>query len=82
MRVEKPNELAVLLLDDPERWGPDALEQALATGKTRTLPVAREIPVLLHYATVGLDEEGRFQFRPDIYARDEVLRAALDGVQR
>ena len=82
VRVEKPNELAVLLLDDPERWGPDALEQALATGKTRTLPVAREIPVLLHYATVGLDEEGRFQFRPDIYARDEVLRAALDGVQR
>ena len=79
VRVEKPNELAVLLLDDPERWGPEALEQALATGKTRTLPVARQIPVLLHYATAGLDEEGRFQFRPDIYARDEVLRAALDG---
>lgn len=82
VRVEKPNELAVLLLDDPERWGPEALEQALATGKTLTLPVARQIPVLLHYASAGLDEQGRLQFRPDIYARDEALRVALDGVQR
>ena len=82
VRVEKPNELAVLLLDDPERWGPDALEQALATGKTRTLALGREIPVLLHYATAGLDEQGRFQFRPDIYARDDALQAALEGVQR
>ena len=82
VRVEKPNELAVLLLDDPERWGPDALEQVLATGKTRTLALGREIPVLLHYATAGLDEQGRFQFRPDIYARDDALQAALEGVQR
>ena len=82
VRVEKPQELAAILLDDAERWGLDALEQALASGKTRTLPVAREIPVLLHYATAGLDEEGRFQFRPDIYARDELLRAALDGMPR
>ena len=38
--------------------------------------------VLLHYASAGLDEQGRLQFRPDIYARDEALRVALDGVQR
>ena len=82
VRVEKPNELAVLLLDDPERWGPEALEQALATGKTRTLPVARQIPVLLHYATAGLDDAGRFQFRPDIYDRDAAVLAALNAAVR
>lgn len=78
VRLEKPQELAVLLLDDVERWSPVALEKALATGKTRTVPVAREIPVLLHYATAGLDAEGRVQFRPDIYGRDAAVQAALD----
>ena len=82
VRIEKPQELAVILLDDAERWGPDALEQALASGKTLTLRVAREIPVLLHYATAGLDEEGRFQFRPDIYDRDAAVLAALEGLPR
>lgn len=79
VRLEKPNELAVLLLDDAERWSPEALEQALASGKTRSVPVARHMPVLLHYATAGLDEDGQLQLRPDIYGRDAQVLAALEG---
>ena len=82
VRVEKSHELAVLLLGDAQRWSPEALDLELATGKTRTLPVAREIPVLLHYATAGLDADGRFQFRPDIYGRDAAVLGALDGLPR
>ena len=82
VRLEKPQELALILLDDAARWTPDALEAALATGKTRTVPVGRNMPVLLHYATAGLDEEGRFQFRPDIYDRDAAVLAALNAAPR
>ncbi|WP_341649694.1 L,D-transpeptidase family protein [Thauera humireducens] len=82
VRLEKPQELALILLDDAARWTPEALEAALAGGKTRSVPVAREIPVLLHYATAGLDEEGRFQFRPDIYDRDAAVLAALNAAPR
>lgn len=82
VRLEKPQELALILLDDAARWTPEALEAALAGGKTRSVPVAREIPVLLHYATAGLDDEGRFQFRPDIYDRDTAVLAALNAAPR
>ena len=82
VRVEKPLELATLLLDDARRWSPEALEEALATGKTRTVTVRRKLPVLLHYATAGLDDDGRMQFRPDIYARDAAVLAALRGTVR
>ncbi|WP_341645324.1 L,D-transpeptidase family protein [Thauera sp. SDU_THAU2] len=82
VRVEKPLELAALLLDDAQRWSPEALDEALATGKTRTVTVRRKLPVLLHYATAALDDDGRMQFRPDIYARDTVVLAALRGTVR
>ncbi|WP_245650805.1 L,D-transpeptidase family protein [Thauera butanivorans] len=82
VRVEKPLELATLLLDDAQRWSPEALEEALTTGKTRTVTVRRKLPVLLHYATTGLDDDGQMQFRPDIYARDAAVLAALRGTVR
>ncbi|MDY0046546.1 MAG: L,D-transpeptidase family protein [Thauera propionica] len=82
VRLEKPQELALILLDDAARWTPETLEAALATGKTRSVPVGRDIPVLLHYATAGLDDAGRFQFRPDIYDRDAAVLAALNAAVR
>ncbi|MFT3757776.1 L,D-transpeptidase family protein [Thauera sp.] len=79
VRVEKPLELAVLLLDDARRWSAEALEETLASGKTRTVTVVRKLPVLLHYATAGQDDVGQLQFRPDIYGRDTAVLGALDG---
>lgn len=77
VRVEKPNELARLLLNDPERWSEAALETALDSGRTRTVEVGREVTVLLHYSTAWLDEQGRLQLRNDIYDHDRGILAAL-----
>ncbi len=77
VRVEKPNELARLLLNDPERWSEAALETALDSGRTRTVEVGREVTVLLHYSTAWLDEQGRLQLRNDIYEHDRGILAAL-----
>ena len=75
VRVAKPAELARILLDDPVSWSAEALEAALASGRTRTVGVGRDVTVLLHYSTAGLDESGRLQLRNDIYDYD---RAILD----
>ena len=75
VRVAKPAELARILLDDPVSWSAEALEAALASGRTRTVGVGRDVTVLLHYSTAGLDEHGRLQLRNDIYDYD---RAILD----
>ena len=77
IRLEKPHELAVLLLDDRERWSADALHAAIAAGATRTVPVKRRVPVMLLYFTAEVDEDGTVRFHPDLYGRDPGVLAAL-----
>jgi murein L,D-transpeptidase YcbB/YkuD len=77
IRLEQTFDLAVLLLDDPERWSADALRAAIATGETRTVRVKRRVPVMLLYFTAEADEDGTVRFRPDLYGRDPRVLAAL-----
>ena len=74
---ENPHQLAVLLLDDPERWSAEALRVAIATGATRTLPVKRRVPAILLYFTAEAQEDGAKHFRPDLYGSDSRVPAAL-----
>ncbi|MDE2154808.1 MAG: L,D-transpeptidase family protein [Xanthomonadaceae bacterium] len=78
IRVERPRELAVLLLDDPQQWNRAALDRAIDTDQTRTVSLRRPVPLLLAYWTVHLDDDGTLGFRPDIYRRDAAVLAALD----
>ena len=78
VRVEKPAELAVLLLADQQRWSAQALQAALDSGRTRSVDVGRDVKVLLHYATAALDEAGKVLLRNDIYGYDAAIVAALD----
>jgi len=77
IRVERPLELARLLLDDPVRWSEDALREAIASGRTQTIPVRHTVPVLLLYFTATVDADGTLRFRPDLYGRDKAIVAAL-----
>jgi len=76
IRVQGVLEFAQLLLDDT---GSDDSVQALtASGQTRHVPLARRMPVILHYWTVHPGEDGQLVFRPDIYERDDALLRALN----
>ncbi|MCZ7566576.1 MAG: L,D-transpeptidase family protein [Burkholderiales bacterium] len=77
IRVERPLELAALLLDDAERWSVVALAAAIATGETRAVPVKRRVAVLLLYFTAAPFGDGDVQFRRDLYGRDDRVLAAL-----
>jgi murein L,D-transpeptidase YcbB/YkuD len=77
IRLEQPLALAVLLMDDAERWSAESIRGTIETGETRTLPVKRRIPVLVLYFTAEAQEDGTAQFRPDLYGRDPRVRAAL-----
>lgn len=79
IRIERPRELALHLLDDPEDWSAAALDAAIATGETRSLPLERPLPVMMLYQTADADEHGVASFRPDLYARDDKVAAALDA---
>jgi len=79
IRVEKPMELAELLLDDPVRWGMEGVIQAVESGKNQKVSLPRPITVLLMYWTVEADEEGNVYFKKDPYNRDKPV---LDGLGR
>ncbi len=77
IRVQDPLRLAELLLDDPA-WTRAALESAIASRQTRTLSLARPIPMLILYWTASADLHGELHFYRDVYRRDAALLRALD----
>ena len=79
IRVDKPLELAELLLDDPKHWTQTQVVDAIGQGKTRTLLLKKPIPVLVLYWTVDVDEKGQVRFKPDVYDRD---RLVLDELRK
>nr|MBS0019010.1 L,D-transpeptidase family protein [Gammaproteobacteria bacterium] len=75
IRVERPFELAELLLEDVAHWNAERIQRVLASGQTETVHLASPVPVLLFYWTAKADESGTVHFRADIYGRDQrVLR--------
>lgn len=78
IRVERALELVELLLSETPKWDSEAIEQALANGKTRNVTLAKRVPILLAYWTVDAISETQIAFKPDIYKRDAQVLAALN----
>lgn len=79
IRLERPMELAVLLLDDATQWSAEALEAEIAKGETRNVQIGRQVPVMILYHTAEVGEDGRTYFHPDLYDQD---RAVLEALRR
>ncbi len=77
IRLQRPLELAVQLLDEPALWSLESLRTAITSGETRTVPVRRHVPVLVVYLTATASADGAVHFRRDVYARDPAVLAAL-----
>jgi murein L,D-transpeptidase YcbB/YkuD len=78
IRVEKPRELAALLMQQPI----EAIDQAIATGSTTENRLPQSVPVFVVYETAFADGDGRLQFRPDVYTRDAEIWTQLDPERR
>ena len=79
IRVERPFELARLLLDDEEAWSAEQLQRTVDAERTRVVVLEDPVPVFLLYWTVDLEEPGRVGFKRDVYRRDPRVLKALDG---
>jgi hypothetical protein len=77
VRVERPLELAEMLLDDP-KWNQSRFESVLRSKRPATVRLKQPFPVILSYWTAEADEHGRVHFREDIYGRDTAVLAALN----
>jgi murein L,D-transpeptidase YcbB/YkuD len=77
VRVERPLELAELLLADPSAWSTARIEEAVDTGRTENVTLPHKVPVLLAYWTAWVDPQGRVNFRRDVYGQDAQWAAGL-----
>jgi hypothetical protein len=66
IRVQKPTELANLLLGYP-RFGPDYLTRCLKEAQSKTVPLARPVPVIATYDVLDMDDAGGIQVYRDVY---------------
>lgn len=77
IRLERPMELLSDALSGTSGWDRSRVDRVLASRRTVSTPIARSIPVRLHYTTV-IVEGGRVIMRPDIYGLDAQYARALD----
>ena len=77
IRVEKPVDLAEYVLRDDPEWNRERILEAIDDGTTRVIRPPEPIGVHLLYWTAWRAEDGRVEFREDIYKRDAALYAAL-----
>jgi len=78
IRIENPLGLAEYLLRDDPVWTREKILEALEYPTTRVIVLRNPIPVHMLYWTAWLDDDGRIQFREDIYKRDAALYRALE----
>ncbi len=78
IRVEKPIELAEYVLRDDPDWTREKILAAIDGQETRVINLRNPMGVHLLYWTAWLADDGRVQFRKDIYLRDATLYRALE----
>ncbi len=77
IRVQKPFEFAYRLLErqtsDPQGF----FKRYLDTGQETYVNLDRKIPVYVTYSTAFVDEDGKVNYRADVYGRDVIVINAL-----
>ncbi|MBD8487828.1 L,D-transpeptidase family protein [Echinicola sp. CAU 1574] len=77
IRVQNPERLAEVILEDNKDWGHKEIEAAMHSGRETTVMLKEKIPVVLLYLTFWTDESGNPHIRKDIYERDRRISEAL-----
>ena len=81
VRLQRPIDLAKLVMQGDATWTPEAIDAALAGGKTLRAPLPQAISVYLLYWTAYMGPDGMMNFRDDPYGWDAALMAKLKGVK-
>ena len=70
--------LLMNLMDEPDVWNMEKINEILATKKTTRVNLKKPINIFILYWTAGADKEDRIFFDKDVYDRDGAVLEALD----
>ena len=77
IRLEDPLALARWLLRDQPEWTSERMDEAMSRPGPTAVRLTKPLPVVIFYATVFVDRDGRAHFFEDIYGHDDRLAKAL-----
>lgn len=77
IRIQKPFELAKLLLQFDSRWTDEKIHAAMRQSREQTVILDRKIPVVILYLTYWTNTNGDSFYRRDIYGRDLEIYKSL-----
>ena len=73
IRLKEPEKFANYVLRNQPEWTPEKIREAMNSGDEKYVKVKDPIPVVITYYTAWVDENGRLNFREDIYGHDARL---------
>ncbi|MCW3075302.1 MAG: L,D-transpeptidase family protein [Flaviaesturariibacter sp.] len=77
IRLAEPEKMAQYLLRNNPEWTSDRIFDAMNAGTEKYVKLKRPVPVVITYYTAWVDEQGRLNFRDDIYSHDKQLAAKM-----
>ena len=77
MRVQNPDQLALILLKHDQGWSQARIASALADGYDSHVALQQRIPVYITYFTFKVNDDGSISIFGDIYGHDARMAAAL-----
>jgi len=79
IRLADPEKLATYLLRNNNAWPREKVNAAMNSGKEQNVKLNPTMPVAITYFTAWVDEEGRLNFREDIYNNDRKTSQMMFG---
>lgn len=70
IRLSDAEKLADYLLKDDPKWTKEKINEAMNSGDEKFVAVKNPVPVFITYYTAWVDENGKLNFRNDIYGHD------------
>jgi len=77
IRLAEPEKLADYLLRNDPNWTTEKINKAMHSGVEKYVILKDPVPVYIGYMTAFVDNQGRVNFRDDVYKRDELLEKTL-----
>ena len=78
IRLERPMDFLMLVLDGMPGWDRERADRVLASRATSVASLRRQLPIRLHYSTVTV-AGAEVRIRQDIYGLDEAYARAMDA---
>ncbi len=80
LRVQKPVELAEIMLREGNGWTREKMLEQMKSGQLNNeVVIEKRIPIHLTYFTAWVDASGKTKFFGDIYGHEKRITQALDG---